>query len=564
MKSMKVILFTGLLAILVQSAVGAEPAAGPPRDRQWRLVFSDEFDGNKLDGSKWTRSSSTSPAFVWNGAKSRLREDHADVDGQGQFVIKVTRDADGTFCYHHGIQTKGKFQRAYGYFETRARFTRQPGWWGAVWLYGVEVGPNPFVMGQEIDIFEDFVKPKQKLDFAQNVHFDSQLDFAPGDARRLGKLDGNTLYRVSRGTTVLVGDWDAFHVVGVEWTPLEYVFYCDGKETFRLDYRQVPVTTQPMHVLISGCFREPRKGSYLGDYADATWPDQLTVDYVRVYEEDPGKRQRPKATLRMSKPARVVPSGQDVTLEVSAEASGSLVKDVLLFDNGRIRAEKASASATFTVPADQLYCGDNVLIAMARDQDGLIGISEPLTLLVRSRSGSLSKPYEGRPQVIPGRIVAGRYDEGGQGTAYGSYLKDNPFGRPPWNLKFRSTEGISSPNASGIGASHRGLWVMYTVDVQKTGDYRVAPLVARPDAMQGSSEKPDRIFLELDDAPLADFSFSPQFTTGEQYWGNYQPLPAKTVRLTEGKHALRVRFDATPLNFGGLEFSPTSGDAPAK
>jgi len=563
-RSTTIIFLAGLLAIFTRSTRRAEAVGGPPSDRQWRLVFSDEFEGNKLDESKWSRSRSTAPAFIWNGAKGRLCEDHADVDGRGHFVIKVTREADGTYCYHHGIQTKGKFQRAYGYFETRARFTRQPGWWGAVWLYGVEVGPNPFVMGQEIDIFEDFVKPKKKLDFAYNVHFDSQLDFAPGDKRRLGKLDGDTLYRVSRGTSVLVDDWDAFHVIGVEWTPLEYVFYCDGKETFRLDCHQVPVTTQPMHLLISGCFRPPRKGSFIGDYADATWPDQLTVDYVRVYEEDLGKRQRPKVTLRMDKPARVVPSGQDVTFLVSAERSGGTVKDVLLFDNGRIRAEKASASATFTVPAGQLYFGDNVLIGMARDSDGLIGMSEPLTLLVRSRSGRPSTPYEGRPQAVPGRIAAGRYDEGGQGTAYGSYLKDNLFGRPPWNLKFRPNEGISSPNASGISASHRGLWVMYTVHVEKTGRYRVTPFIARPDSMRGYSEKPDRIFLEVDDLPLAEFSFSPGFTTGRQYWGNYQPLPARTVRLTEGSHTLRVRFDATPLNFGGLESSAASDDAPAK
>lgn len=558
MKGSTYLLLVGMSGFLAGLAWAAGAEGAPPGGKQWRLIFSDEFDGTKLDESKWTRSRSTSPAFVWNGAKGQLCEDHAEVDGQGHFVIKVTRDADGTYRYHHGVETKGKFQRTYGYFETRAKFTRQPGWWGAVWLYGVEVGPNPFVMGQEIDIFEDFVKPKNKLDFAHNVHFDAHLDFAPDDKRHLGKLDGDMLYRVSRGTSVLVDDWNAFHVIGVDWTPLEYVFYCDGKETFRLDYTQVPVTTQPMHVLISGCFLEPRKESFLGDYADATWPDQLVVDYVRVYEEDPGPRQKPKVTLRMSTPARVVPTGQDVTFEVAAEQAGGSVKDVLLFDNGRIRAEKAAASATFTVPANQLYRGENVLIAMARANDGLVGISEPLSFLVCNPSPHASKPYQGRPQGIPGRIIAGHYDEGGQGVAYGSYLKDNLFGRPPWNLKFRPDEGIASPNASGIGASHRGLWVMYTVDVQKTGDYRVRAFIARPDEMRGHSEKPDRIFLEVEDVPLVDFSFSPELTTGKQYWGDYQPLPAKTVRLTEGTHRLRVRFDATPLNFGGLEFLPVA------
>jgi len=543
---------TMLLALV--PALAADPVAGPPRDRPWKLVFADEFNGPRLDESKWTRSSH-GQAFCWNGAKGRVADDHAQVDGHGNFVVRVSRDPDGTYVYHHGVQTKGKFQRTYGYFETRARFTRQPGWWGAVWLYGVEVGPNPFVMGQEIDIFEDFYKPKKKFDFAHNVHFDAQLSYAPEDRRRVGRLDGNRLYRVSRGTNVSVDDWDAFHVVGVLWTPLEYVFYCDGRETFRLDYRQVPVTTQPMHVLISACFRDPNRARFQGDYAAGQWPDQLTVDYVRVYEEDLGPRQKPSVTLRMSKPARRVDVGVPLTFDIAAQQPGGTVTSVLLFDNGRIRGEQAGASATIHVPGDQLYGGDNVLVAMARTRDGLVGVSEPVTVLVRNHQPHGGKPYQGQPQKIPGRIVAGHYDEGGQGVAYGSYLSDNLFGRAPWNLKFRPTEGISSPNPSGIGVSHRGLWVTYTVDVQQTGDYRVTPRFARPDAMRGYSLHPDRIRLEVDDEPRAEFQFQPTQTTGRSYWGDYQPLPSQTVRLTKGTHVLRVQFDATPFNFGGLEFT---------
>ena len=555
MKILISFLSVALLAVLVDLAGGSEPVGDALRAKKWKLLFSDEFDGDKLDESKWTRRGH-GQAFVWNGAKGRRSEDHADVDGQGHFVVKVSRDADGTYVYHQGVETKGKFQHTYGYFETRVRFTRQPGWWGAVWLYGVEVGPNPFVMGQEIDIFEDFYKPKKKLDFAHNVHFDAQLPFAPKDKRDLGMLDGNTLHRVSRGTTVIVDDWDAFHVVGVHWTPLEYVFYCDGKETFRLDYKEVPVTTQPMHTLISGCFRDPSKARFQGDYAEGQWPDQLTVDYVRVYEEDLGRKQKPKVTLQMVPPIARIPSGQNVTLEVSAETSNGTVTDVLLFDNGRIRGEQTGASAKFMVPASQLFSGENVLIAMARDSHGPVGISSSVTVLVRDQREGTGKPFEGRPQAIPGRIIAGHYDEGGQGVAYGSYLKDNLFGRAPWNLKFRPKEGISSPNATGIGASHRGLWVTYTVKVQKAGDYHVTPFIARPDAMRGHSERQDQILLEADGEPLAEFSFSPQFTTGRSYWGNYQPLPGKTVRLAEGTHVLCLRFNATPFNFGGLEFKP--------
>src|SRR3989339_617841 len=148
--------------VLTSILQAAEAESLLPPNKKWKLLFSDEFNGSKLDESKWTRSRNHGEAFCWNGAKGIYCEDHADVDGRGNFVIKVTRDENGTYRFNHGIQTKGHFQRTYGFFETRVKFSREPGWWGAVWLYGVEVGPNPFKMGQEIDIFEDFMKPKKK------------------------------------------------------------------------------------------------------------------------------------------------------------------------------------------------------------------------------------------------------------------------------------------------------------------------------------------------------------------------------------------------------------------
>lgn len=559
MKRIIPLALAALLLPLAALCAADVPPATLPSHKQWKLVFSDEFEGDKLDETKWTRRSQ-GKAFLWNGAKGQLCDDHAEVDGKGHFVVKVTRDADGTYRYHNGVETKGKFQQTYGYFETRARFTREPGWWGAVWLYGVEVGPNPFLMGQEIDIFEDFYKPKKKNDFAHNVHLDAQLESAMENNKRVGKLDGDTLYRVSRGTNVLVDSWSDFHVVGVEWTPLEYIFYCDGKETWRIGCHEVPVTTQPMHVLISGCYRDPvRTKSYQGDYADGHWPDQLTVDYVRVYQETPGTKQKPKVTLRLARPVRTIQQDGEVTFQIDANDADGKVASVLLFSNGRIRAEQSAASATFTLPAKQIYRGDNILIAMARDNDGLIGISEPLQLEVLVPGVAPSTPYLGKAQSIPGKITAGYYDEGGPGAAYFSYYTENSFGKPPWNKSFRTTEHINTPDPSGIAAGHRGLWVNYTVDIREGGDYRVIPMLARPDAMAGYSDRDDRIRLELDGQLLTEFVFSPTLTTGKAYWSNYRPLPAQTVRLPAGRHVLRVRFEATPFNFGGLQFDKLTG-----
>ena len=70
MKRIASVLLLELLAIMASpDAVGQSPA-GPPRHKQWRLVFDDEFDGKRLDESKWTRSRSSSPAFLWNGGRA--------------------------------------------------------------------------------------------------------------------------------------------------------------------------------------------------------------------------------------------------------------------------------------------------------------------------------------------------------------------------------------------------------------------------------------------------------------------------------------------------------------
>ena len=58
-------------------------------------MFGDEFDGAELDASKWSRARH-GEAFCWNGAKGLRCDDHAAVDGQGHFVVRVTRDADGS------------------------------------------------------------------------------------------------------------------------------------------------------------------------------------------------------------------------------------------------------------------------------------------------------------------------------------------------------------------------------------------------------------------------------------------------------------------------------------
>ena len=70
---------------------------------------------------------------------------------------------------------------------------------------------------------------------------------------------------------------EGFHTFGLHWTPEEYVFYVDGKETWRTSgggVSQVPEFAKLTEEI----------GEWGGDIKKARLPDQFVVDYVRVYD----------------------------------------------------------------------------------------------------------------------------------------------------------------------------------------------------------------------------------------------------------------------------------------
>ena len=110
------------------------------------------------------------------------------------------------------------------------------------------------------------------------------------------------------------------------------------------------------------------------------------VDYIRWYEEDPCDKTAPAVTLTFDgDPSALVPS-QPATFRVHAEDKDGKLQSVQLFAKGYLRAEAkldaAQTDQTFTV--SNLFEGDNTLIATAVDNDGLVGLSAPVRVKVKS------------------------------------------------------------------------------------------------------------------------------------------------------------------------------------
>jgi len=302
-------------------------------DKTWKLIWRDEFNGTKIDTQKW-QILSEGPNNLGKGwPKGYRKKENIYLDGKGHLVIRFSRDKEGNLVVG-GMKSRDSF--LYGYFEARLKLTTQPGWWAAFWLYRKNAGANPFLNGLEIDIFEDFFKGRKIVQEALHVGVPSA-------------------YAKSFTKTTPVNNWDEFHVFGLKWTPLEYIFYIDGIEVLRWGKEQA-VTTQPCQVWFSSNTGSAKRASWTGDYRDAKLPDYYVVDYVRVYKKDNGGKKKPRVIITSPTAVpRSVKEGDSVTIEASAEDTDGKIREVYLFDNGYLLEAKTAPPYRFKVTFNKDY-----------------------------------------------------------------------------------------------------------------------------------------------------------------------------------------------------------------
>lgn len=260
------------------------PSLLPP-GRKWELVWNDEFDGDTLDRSKWSFR-----LHLMQQRHNTFSEEGATLDGKGNLLLTL-HEKDGHFYSPH-LQTgsnyldrpgdafgkfrwpvakveKPKFMHKYGYYEARCKLPTQPGWWAAFWLQSPIIGStlNPAFSGVELDIMENFTRDGI---VSHNNHWNGY----GADHKKAGS-----------GERQLVETPDGFHVFGLDWSKNGYVYYIDGKESWRIG---APVSDCEQFILLSTECMGYRKGdSPSAELKKAVLPDYFIVDYVRVFDEIP-------------------------------------------------------------------------------------------------------------------------------------------------------------------------------------------------------------------------------------------------------------------------------------
>jgi hypothetical protein len=231
----------------------------PPEGMAWRLVWHDEFEGTEVDQTKWAFPPPAPRRDGW------WLPEAVSLDGEGHLVIRTYKDGDR---YVDGcVRTRGIFEPTFGYFVARMQFQKQPGHWSAFWLYNDSVGStaNEGRDGTEIDIIE---KPTLDDRAQHTLHWDGYGDEHQWAVKEIE----------------VPGIREGFHTFALWWSPQEYRFYVDGRETWRTSAGGV--CQVPLYIKLSD-----EIGEWGGDIRKAKLPDQFLVDYVRVYqlfpEEDP-------------------------------------------------------------------------------------------------------------------------------------------------------------------------------------------------------------------------------------------------------------------------------------
>jgi len=247
--------------------------------KQWRLVWSDEFNYSGLpDAKKWDYDVGGNG---WGNKELQFytarRQENARVE-DGHLIIEARKESwEGRDYTSARLVSRGKGDWTYGRFEVRAKLPSGRGTWPAIWML-----PTGWAYGHWPDSGE--------IDIMEHVGFDPDVVHTSIHTRAYN----HTINTQKTAQLKLPNSRTEFNVYAVEWTPEEIRGFVNDKQffTFRnerltnpdADFRQWPFD-KPFHLLLNLAVGGMWGGQQGVD--PAIWPQRLEIDYVRVYQRAP-------------------------------------------------------------------------------------------------------------------------------------------------------------------------------------------------------------------------------------------------------------------------------------
>ncbi|MGE5363620.1 MAG: family 16 glycosylhydrolase [Bacteroidota bacterium] len=257
------------------SSIFAQPASNA--EKQWKLIWKDEFNGKTLDAAKWnvlTRETSKhdelqyyipSEVFLSNGC---LR-------------IRSSKQDYGSQHYTSGrLDTKDKLAVTYGRFEIRGKLPVGQGLWPAYWLYPqnrdwqMEYTMLEAVANGKESLIPEFRPWYTEIDIMEYLGHEPKVFYA---TFHYYSFKGVKKTSAEKYTADFAFNED-FHTYVLEWEPDAIRWYIDGK----LIHTATEGVPHSPHFLI---LNTAVGGSWPGNPDSTTvFPQYHDIDYVRVYQ----------------------------------------------------------------------------------------------------------------------------------------------------------------------------------------------------------------------------------------------------------------------------------------
>ena len=273
------VLLLGALLVVIEACRFSEAfpgSAAGPRGGTGSLVWADEFNGPRgrlPDPRKWTLET----GYGWGDRELQSytgRPANVSLDGKGRLVVTARPERytgpDGHAARYTSarINSRARFEFAYGRVEARIRVPRGRGLLPAFWALGSNLDRVGWPASGEIDVME--VNGSEPFKLHGSLH-------GPRRGHKSYVLDAT---RPTPGPLA-----SGFHAYGISWSPGRIVFRLDG-EVYAVRTRfDLPAGSRwtfehPFFLLLNVAVG-PR---WLGP-PDATtpWPARMLVDWVRVW-----------------------------------------------------------------------------------------------------------------------------------------------------------------------------------------------------------------------------------------------------------------------------------------
>ncbi len=245
--------------------VSATPSDGIPQLPGWKLMWNDEFNGTKIDTSKWEYEVNGD-----GGGNNELQyytanSSNSYLDNGALIICAQKENYEGKQYTSARMNTKYRGDWKYGRFEIRAKLPYGKGLWPAIWMLPTDNSYGGWPKSGEIDIMECLG------DNTWKVYGTIHCADANGNHVQFG---GN--YSLPLDSASFAG---SFHVFAVEWDSTSIQWFVDSIKYYSV-IRSSPFD-QRFYLILNVAIGGDWPGS---PNEFTTFPQMMVVDYVRIYQ----------------------------------------------------------------------------------------------------------------------------------------------------------------------------------------------------------------------------------------------------------------------------------------